>query len=73
MLVLWPSEMAMLPAATPWPPLRSASGVSARKRRRQRRSLDRLGDRSKGLVAGDAGGEELVHVDIGFGRIVLPE
>ena len=29
MLVLWPSEMAMLPAATPWPPLRSASGVLA--------------------------------------------
>ena len=29
MRVLWPSEMAMLPEATPWPPLRSARGVSA--------------------------------------------
>ena len=59
----------MLPAATPFPPLRSAKRSARGEGGRQRGALDRLRQGAEGLLAGDAGVEKLVQAGVGLCRI----
>ena len=69
MLVFWPSEMAMLPAATPWPPLSVANGVLEEESGVSADPSTGWDMAPKAWAPVTLVGEKLVQIGIGLGRL----